>query len=408
MFKFYLTALLLIGSSSVALADARQDCDNLSGDASIQACDQAIRQNPRDAVSYYNRGVGYFHKGDFDRATADFSESIEINPKSPMAYNARGVIFEERGDFGRAIVDANKAIEIDPKYAPAYSNRGNALMRKGGDLDRAIADYAKSIEIDPLQNNGAHLNAYYNRGFAYQLKHDLDRAMADYAKAIEVDPKHALAHIGRGFLFRVRGDLDSAIADYTKAIEIDSTHALPYIRRAEAYRDKGDVDSALADYAKVIEMDPLPKEDAHAYYNRGIAYEGKSDFNRAIADFTKAIEIDPKFAIAYNSRCGLRARANLDLPLALSDCDDAVRLAPNNASMVGSRGFVYLRLDRLDEAIADYDAALKINPKQVGALYGRGLAKRKKGDQVGGDADIAAAKAIKTTIADEFAKYGVD
>jgi tetratricopeptide (TPR) repeat protein len=373
MFKVYLAVLsfLLIGSSGAALAGAGQDCDNLSGDASIQACDQAIRENPRDAVSYHNRGVGYFHKGDFNRAIADFSKAVEINPKLARTYVARGVIFEEQGDLDRAIADSDKAIEIDPKYAPAYSNRGNALMNKGGDLDGAIADYTKSIEIDPLQNNGEHLNAYYNRGFAYQRKRDFDRAIADYAKAIEVDPKHALAYIGRGFMLRFKGDVDDAIDDYTKAIEIDPTHALPYIGRAEAYQVRNDVDRAFADYAK-------------------------------------AIEIDPKSAAAYNGRCRFRAQANRDLPLALSDCDEATRLAPNNANYRDNRGFLYLRLNRLDEAIADYDAALKINPKQVGALYGRGLAKQKNGDPAGGDADIAAAKAIKATIADEFAKYGVN
>jgi tetratricopeptide (TPR) repeat protein len=373
MFKVYLTvlSLLLMGSSTAALAGAGRDCDNLGADASIQGCDQAIRENPRDAISYHNRGVGYFHKGDFDRAIADFSKAIEINPKLARTYVARGVIFEEKGDLDRAIADSDKAIEIDPKYAPAYSNRGNALMHKGGDLDPAIADYTKSIEIDPLQNNGAHLNAYYGRGFAYQKKRDLDRAVADYAKAIDVDPKHALAYIGRGFILRVKGDVDDAIDDYTKAIEIDPTHALPYIGRAEAYQDRNDVERAFADYAK-------------------------------------AIEIEPKSAPAYNSRCRFRAKANLELRLALSDCDDAVRLAPNNANFRDNRGFLCLKLNRLDDAIADYDAALKINPKQVGALYGRGLAKQKKGDQAGGDADIAAAKAIKATIAEEFTKYGVN
>jgi hypothetical protein len=42
------------------------------------------------------------------------------------------------------------------------------------------------------------------------------------------------------------------------------------------------------------------------------------------------------------------------------------------------------------------------------ASYGRGLAKRKKGDQAGGDADIAAARAVHAGIADEFAKYGMN
>jgi hypothetical protein len=38
----------------------------------------------------------------------------------------------------------------------------------------------------------------------------------------------------------------------------------------------------------------------------------------------------------------------------------------------------------------------------------RGLAKLKKGDTTGGDADIAAAKTIEVNIVEEFARYGVE
>jgi len=58
-------------------------------------------------------------------------------------------------------------------------------------------------------------------------------------------------------------------------------------------------------------------------------------------------------------------------------------------------------------AIADYDAALRINPKHASSLYGRGLAKRRSGNVSGGDGDIAAAKLIQPDIADEFASYGL-
>ena len=79
-------------------------------------------------------------------------------------------------------------------------------------------------------------------------------------------------------------------------------------------------------------------------------------------------------------------------------------MAPNSATILGSRGFVHLRLGRLDEAIADDDAALKLNPRLATALYGRGLARRRKGDQAGGDADIAAAEAVQADIAEAYAK----
>ena len=49
-----------------------------------------------------------------------------------------------------------------------------------------------------------------------------------------------------------------------------------------------------------------------------------------------------------------------------------------------------------------YDEALKLGPKRAYSLYGRGLAKLNKGDAAGGEADIAAAKAIQADIAEEF------
>ena len=61
----------------------------------------------------------------------------------------------------------------------------------------------------------------------------------------------------------------------------------------------------------------------------------------------------------------------------------------------------------LDKAIADYDAALRIRPKHANSLYGRGVAKRQKGDEAGGEADFAEAQAIRPSIVDEMSRYGV-
>jgi tetratricopeptide (TPR) repeat protein len=62
----------------------------------------------------------------------------------------------------------------------------------------------------------------------------------------------------------------------------------------------------------------------------------------------------------------------------------------------------------VDRAIADYDAALRIEPNHSHALYGRGLAKRKKGDHAGAEADLAAARTMSPRVADEYSSYGVE
>jgi hypothetical protein len=64
-------------------------------------------------------------------------------------------------------------------------------------------------------------------------------------------------------------------------------------------------------------------------------------------------------------------------------------------------------LGRSRDAISDYDAALRINPRHASSLYGRGLAKLRTGNSADGNGDIAAAKAVQSDIADEFASYGM-
>src|SRR3974390_237647 len=59
------------------------------------------------------------------------------------------------------------------------------------------------------------------------------------------------------------------------------------------------------------------------------------------------------------------------------------------------------------EAIAAYDAALRVSPTQAMSLYGRGVAKHRKGDSSGGDADIRAAVDLNAHVAKRFADFGL-
>ena len=68
---------------------------------------------------------------------------------------------------------------------------------------------------------------------------------------------------------------------------------------------------------------------------------------------------------------------------------------------------VNFRIGSVREAIADYDSALRINPKHASALYARGVAKVRSGNTEAGKRDIDAATSIKSNIAEEFATYGI-
>jgi tetratricopeptide (TPR) repeat protein len=212
--------------------------------------------------------------------------------------------------------------------------------------------------------------AYYFRGAAHHAKKDVDRALADYNQAISIDPNEA---------------------DYLNG-------------RASAYEAKNDMSRAMADYDKAIQLNP---KSAYAYNNRGATFQRRGDYARASSDYGEVTRLQPDNPDAWAARCWVRAAGGREVQQALADCNQSLKIKADQPDVLDTRGFVNLRLGKMDDAIRDYDAALKMDPKLAGALYGRGLAKTKKGDRDGGSADMASAKAMKSDIESEFSRYGV-
>ena len=109
----------------------------------------------------------------------------------------------------------------------------------------------------------------------------------------------------------------------------------------------------------------------------------------------------------YQDRCWARAVANVELDLALADCDEAVRAAPRSAPVLDTRAFVYLRMGRNEEAIKDYDAALQGNTGLSASFYGRGVAKLRLGDVEGAKADLFRAETLRPGTRAQFTAFGL-
>lgn len=96
---------------------------------------------------------------------------------------------------------------------------------------------------------------------------------------------------------------------------------------------------------------------------------------------------------------------------ALKDCNAALKRAKKGsdfyAQVADSRGLVFLRLGDYARSIADYDASVAIAPKTAWSWYGRGIDRLRQHQAAAGDADVARAKLLAPTIADEFTRYGI-
>jgi tetratricopeptide (TPR) repeat protein len=227
-------AALLISTLAVASAAADDAATCVAkGPNAIAACDNWIRQEPKNAIAYWDRGDAYQSVGDFDRAISDFTQAIELDPKYALAYDRRGQAYYGKHEYDRAMADFEKEIKLNPEYGPSYNNRG-LVYEAMGDVVRAFAGFDQAIRLNP---NGAGA-AYTNRGRVYEGRGDHDRAIADFNQSIKINPNYARAYHFRGFTYSNKSEYDRAIADLEEAIRLEPTDRLArqYLERATAAR----------------------------------------------------------------------------------------------------------------------------------------------------------------------------
>ena len=259
--------------------------------------------------------------------TAVIQSSRQTTRNCSTAYNNRGAGYHEQGDNDRAIADYNEAIRLDPKDALAYDNRGNASAAQG----RLRPRHRRLQRGDPARSQG--------RVGLQQPGHRL------------VPCQEATTTAPSPTTTRRSGSIRSTPSPTT-------TGATPATPRAT-------YDRAIADYNEAIRLDP---KDAAAYNNRGnrLARQG-----RPRPRHRRLQRGDP-------ARSQVRSRptttaASLGQPRATSTAP-----SPTTARRSGSirrtprlqqpRRRVSRRRATIDHAIADYNEAIRLDPKYASRL----------------------------------------
>ena len=87
-------------------------------------------------------------------------------------------------------------------------------------------------------------------------------------------------------------------------------------------------------------------------------------YQQAVERFTTVIEAAPSFAEGYNQRAIAYFMLE-EWSKAIRDCKQTISLNPNHFGAFAGMGHVYVRLGKIDEAIAAYKQALVINPNLI-------------------------------------------
>jgi hypothetical protein len=108
--------------------------------------DPADPANPGDSGSETPESQPQFPEQ--DRAIAEATRQIAESPfTTHISYNNRAVAYFEKGEVELALADLNKAIELKSDYGEAWHNRG-VVHEALGERDKARMDFAQAKRLN--------------------------------------------------------------------------------------------------------------------------------------------------------------------------------------------------------------------------------------------------------------------
>jgi superkiller protein 3 len=331
------------------------------------------------------------------------------------------------GDFDRARQTVDEAQRMDSKNAPLRILSAQLAIEQG-QLDVADRELAQARTLDPKNPK-----AFYLSGVVYQRWEQPDKACAFYSTACDLDPGEQKYLLAKSEMLVDMNRVDDALSLLqAKVVFFENSPAIrdevgllleqknQWVDAADMFRratilapddltTREHLASALyhigqyADAAEALERvlaDPKEQKRSDLYLMQGECRMHLNRIGDARESFTMAADIDsanplPLIELAKASiALGDPTRAEADLRRAtIAGGDEA------DISLL--RGYMRLRENRLDEALAAFSRASALHPDDSVSVCMMGYVQQKQGKFA--DALACYRKALKIQPSDELA-----
>lgn len=355
-------------------------------DAAIEAYDRGLEligEGRGAADSYYRRGVCRAALGNWDQAIEDLDAAISRRANHAGAYVWRCQARFRQGDWMAAIQDLEQACTLNPNDTPHYRQLAAAAC------DAAIGKLTQRLSEGPTV-----VEDYLQRARVNRFLGNYAAALNDAEAAKAQDPSNGDARVCRARLLHLTGEHELAEQEFESSVAERPADAELRIEYAESLFAAGMDRRALQHLQTVLEEVPhswralklqatiltrhgkarsalecvekalqLAPQRAELYSQRARLYADEQDKSRAIESLTAALLRDPQ---TFPARM-LRAELHFQLgafSLALADYEAAVAIQPESPAPHRGRALALARLDRHDEALRELTKVIRIFSKQ--------------------------------------------
>ncbi|MDX2283128.1 MAG: tetratricopeptide repeat protein [Bacteroidia bacterium] len=267
----------------------------------------------------------------------------------------------DQGRYRQAMSHLGKIAVTGPEVETLHASALVQCYVRAGQFEQALAFFSDKIERQPRDPG-----LYCERAEIYAQLSRYEDALADYNLALTVDPANISGLLGRAALYGKMGATDQALRDLDQILVQNPDLAPVYHRRGEILAAVGRYPEAIVDFNKALAIHP---EYAEAYLSRARVRSAQGQTDAAVADADHAVRLFPGYLDASAFLAGLYiAQGNWNE--ALAAYTRIITQQPSAAALTG-RGEIFERMRKTDEALADYNRALELEPGHVAALTDR-------------------------------------
>ncbi|MEP7270241.1 MAG: tetratricopeptide repeat protein [Acidobacteriota bacterium] len=309
----------------------------------------------------------------------------ELNTRYPLeteAYQRLAWVLESQQRNQEALAVIRQGLLTDAEWKDLYNVLGAVCMRLGRN-EEALAAFQRFVQLAP-----ADPNAWDSLGLFHQWLGQYAEAEAAYNRALTFNPESGVAILHLGHLRFQQGRYSAASQQYRRFIQVtrdDNAQARGFTFLAWVYAKQGDVERAAAATKEEVRHNP-----ASAWNSLALVLHRRE---QATVDELSKTVFSPANYDLSNERGVLRIweyqRGQVALRQgraeeSLNHFRAAVHYRAvewNIDSFEDCLANALLELGRNDEAIAEYERILKINPHYPLAHYRLGQAYEHKGDR---------------------------
>lgn len=204
----------------------------------------------RYAADFYNQGIAWYQKGEYDRAIVDFTKVVEMAPEGMenyVVYYNRGLSYYKLRDYDRAILDFDTALQLVAGRTPM------------GKYIPQIYDSSMEVPTPTPKLEYEVFNLYKARGDAWFYKKGYAEAIRDYDLALKNgEQRKELPTIYNSLAWCKfqTGAYKEAINNFSIALDIRPRSAKDFYGRARSWAEIGDMNMALRDAIMAHDLSP--------------------------------------------------------------------------------------------------------------------------------------------------------